>query len=179
MEGRKGREEGKGGRGRGGGGGGGGGGEEGKGGREGGKTGHHKNSQSACIIKNFKRLEFDNKVGEPPSSNFHPLPLGVQGYNGYLDTRCAGEALSVADHTHVICVLFELGVSTGAPEKTGKALLFFLHPAAGVATREGLVTHHPSPLLALRVHTHVANGQQSRVARGATETTRTLSTTCV
>ena len=119
----------------------------------------------------------DDRAEEPPP----PLPLfpdtGVPRV--YLDTWCAGEALGVANHAHIVCVLFELGVSTGAAEETGEAFLFSLHPTASVATREGLVTHHPSPLLALRVHTHIADGQQSSVACGATETAGTLSTTCV
>ena len=96
----------------------------------------------------------------PPPSLLPPPSLiqGFGGSKGYLDTWCAGEALSVANHAHVVCVLFELGVSAGAAEEAGEALLFSLHSTAGVATREGFVTHHSSPLLALRVHTHVADG---------------------
>ena len=60
----------------------------------------------------------------------------------YLNASSTGESLSVAHHTHVVGVLFQLTVITSTAIQTRKALLLVFDPTAGVATGQRLVTYN-------------------------------------
>ena len=97
----------------------------------------------------------------------------------YLNAGCTRQALGIADHAHVICVLLQVSIGGGAAVETWQAVLLCLHTAADVAAGEGLVTHRDRPLLALWVRADGADGKETCVADIATEPAGTLAPTCV
>lgn len=97
----------------------------------------------------------------------------------YVYGGCTRERLDEADHAHVVGILCELRIAQLLGQlvlarmthmlQAGQALAFTRHTAAGVATGFGLQAGISCILLALCIGTNVADLQQTRVARKATE----------